>query len=278
MARHADKRAGGARDRSARVLVTCAVAALTVVAAVVAVLSTRAPGGTGIAAPTTPPLAANSTAAPGAGVDPDASTGHEAGSHVTGTATARPTRHSPPAGAGTATESVSASPTRTKPRTNAPAPTNGLPLRQPTGNATQVVTVVASSTAATTATIRAWTRAGSVWKPFTAPIAGFVGSDGLSTSPSATRAATPIGSFTLTQAFGTEANPGTALRYFQTTPADWWIGEDGPLYNTHQRCASNCPFTQGAPNEHLYYETPYYNYAVVIDYNTRNAGPVVPGA
>jgi len=43
------------------------------------------------------------------------------------------------------------------------------------------------------------------------------------------------------------------------------------LYNTHQHCTGSCAFTQGAPNEHLYYETPYYNYAVVIDYNTRNA-------
>ena len=41
----------------------------------------------------------------------------------------------------------------------------------------------------------------------------------------------------------------------------------------------NCAFTRGDPNEHLYYETPYYDYAVVIDYNTRNApGGVRPGA
>jgi L,D-peptidoglycan transpeptidase YkuD (ErfK/YbiS/YcfS/YnhG family) len=50
------------------------------------------------------------------------------------------------------------------------------------------------------------------------------------------------------------------------------------LYNTHQRCSSGCAFTQGAPNEHLYYEVPFYDYAVVIDYNTRDAGPVRQGA
>ena len=49
----------------------------------------------------------------------------------------------------------------------------------------------------------------------------------------------------------------------------------GPLYNTMQTCSGSCPFTQGDPNEHLYYETPYYNYAVVIEYNTA---PVVQGA
>lgn len=88
-----------------------------------------------------------------------------------------------------------------------------------------------------------------------------------------------MGSFTLTQAFGRRSDPGTSLPYFRTTPADWWISQAGPLYNTHQRCSSGCSFTRGSPNEHLYYATPYYNYAVVIDYNTRNApGGVDQGA
>lgn len=97
-----------------------------------------------------------------------------------------------------------------------------------------------------------------------------------SASESSTR--TPQGSFTLTQAFGRAADPGTGLPYLRTTPADWWISQAGPLYNTRQRCAAGCDFRQGDPNEHLYYETPFYDYAVVIDYNTRNApGGVTPG-
>jgi L,D-peptidoglycan transpeptidase YkuD (ErfK/YbiS/YcfS/YnhG family) len=87
-----------------------------------------------------------------------------------------------------------------------------------------------------------------------------------------------MGSFTLTQAFGRAADPGTRMGYFRTTPADWWISQAGPLYNTHQRCSTSCAFNQGDPNEHLYYITPQYDYAVVIDYNTRNAGPVRQGA
>jgi L,D-peptidoglycan transpeptidase YkuD (ErfK/YbiS/YcfS/YnhG family) len=107
-----------------------------------------------------------------------------------------------------------------------------------------------------------------------------IGRNGMSAHITEGAQATPIGSFTMTQAFGRDADPGTALPYFQTTPADWWISEPGALYNTHQNCASNCPFdtAAGNPNEHLYYETPFYNYAVVIDYNTANAGPVVQGA
>lgn len=94
-----------------------------------------------------------------------------------------------------------------------------------------------------------------------------VGADGVTTQPSETKSATPIGSFTLTQAFGALSNPGTPLPYFRTDLSDWWISESGRLYNTHQHCSSGCAFTQGDPNEHLRSITPQYNYAVVIDYN-----------
>lgn len=155
-----------------------------------------------------------------------------------------------------------------------------LPLPFKTHKATRVITVVASSPSSTTATLQAWHKVGKHrWAKTGKGVLAHVGSDGLSKHPSESKSATPIGSFTLTRAFGRLADPGTKLHYFKTTPADWWISQSGPLYNTHQRCSSNCKFRQGAPNEHLYYETPYYNYAVVIDYNTRNApGGVKQGA
>ena len=103
----------------------------------------------------------------------------------------------------------------------------------------------------------------------------WLGADGMTPHPSEQLSAAPMGSFTLTQAFGHDPIPGTALPYVQTDPADWWISQPGPLYNTMQHCSSGCAFTQGDPNEHLYYETPYYNYAVVIDYNRE---PVRQGA
>jgi L,D-peptidoglycan transpeptidase YkuD (ErfK/YbiS/YcfS/YnhG family) len=103
----------------------------------------------------------------------------------------------------------------------------------------------------------------------------YLGTAGFSTHASEASTATPTGSFTLTEAFGRQPDPGTALPYRQTTPADWWISQPGPLYNTEQHCTSGCSFTQGNPNEHLYYEMPYYEYAVVIDYNRT---PVTQGA
>ena len=155
-----------------------------------------------------------------------------------------------------------------------------LPLEFPTGSATQVVTVVATNTQATTAMLQMWNKADGGWDPVGPSVTADIGRNGMTAHESEGAKAAPIGSFTLTQAFGKDSDPGTALPYFQTTPDDWWISEPGPLYNAHQNCASDCAFNtaSGNPNEHLYYETPYYNYAVVIDYNTANAGPVVQGA
>jgi L,D-peptidoglycan transpeptidase YkuD (ErfK/YbiS/YcfS/YnhG family) len=155
-----------------------------------------------------------------------------------------------------------------------------LPPGYSTGSATRVITVVATSHSKTTATLQAWDKApGGGWLKSGKAVTAHIGSDGMTKSPSESKSATPEGSFTLTQAFGHDSNPGTGLPYFKTTPADWWISQLGPLYNTHQHCSSDCKFNQGNPNEHLYYETPYYDYAVVIDYNTKNAsGGIRQGA
>jgi L,D-peptidoglycan transpeptidase YkuD (ErfK/YbiS/YcfS/YnhG family) len=87
---------------------------------------------------------------------------------------------------------------------------------------------------------------------------------------------TPAGSFGLTQAFGNNADPGTALPYFRTTNTDWWSSDTSrpSTYNTHQICSkANCSFNTGA-SENLYQAGYVYGYAVVIDYNRF---PVVNG-
>lgn len=172
-------------------------------------------------------------------------------------------------------------PRRTTPPTTAvPGPARpiaqGLPLPYSTGSATQVITVVAPSTGSTTATLQAWTKgAGGGWLRYGAAVFAHVGSDGLSTTPSEGRSATPIGSFGLTQAFGRAVDPGTALPYFVAGPADWWVSDwTSRYYNTHQTCASSCPFNTAA-GENLYQAGFVYTYAVVIDYNRF---PAVPNA
>ena len=85
--------------------------------------------------------------------------------------------------------------------------------------------------------------------------------------PSESISATPIGSFGLTQAFGRAPNPGTALPYFVAGPDDWWVSDaSSRYYNTHQICATACPFNTAA-GENLYQAGFVYTYAVVIDYN-----------
>ena len=134
---------------------------------------------------------------------------------------------------------------------------------------------MASSSSATTATLTAWQKnSGGTWSVALGPYKAWVGSAGIGhQSEGSTR--TPIGTFTLTEAFGRLSNPGTGLPYHKTVPNDWWVSDvHSSLYNTRQNCAkSACPFNTSV-SEHIYYEVPYYNYAVVMDVNRW---PAVPG-
>ena len=150
-----------------------------------------------------------------------------------------------------------------------------LPSVEPAGDAQQVVTITAASTSATVATLRAWQRQGGAWVPYGPPVVAHVGRSGITGHESEELTASPIGSYRLTEAFGRLPNPGTRLPYFQTSPSDWWVSQPGAYYNTHQVCTANCPFNTGTPNARLYYVSPQYDLAVVIDYNRT---PVVQGA
>lgn len=150
-------------------------------------------------------------------------------------------------------------------------------------DATQIVTVTASRASSTVAVLSAWTKSGGAWKRAFGPITAHLGSRGVGTTHEGA-SVTPAGSFTMTRAFGAKANPGLHMRYHRTTPADFWVEQVGNrYYNQMRSCPSlnptTCGFSFADPTEHLYYETPYYNYAVVIDYNTTNApGGVKQGA
>ncbi len=150
-----------------------------------------------------------------------------------------------------------------------------LPLALPVGNARQALTVVAASAHAATAELQAWERRGRGWIRVGPEAVAHVASGGVTTAPHENVPATPIGSYSLTQAFGKMPDPGTAMPYFQVTAADWWISQPGHLYNTHQVCSTACPFHLATPNTQLVSARRAYNYAVVIDYNRS---PVRQGA
>lgn len=230
-------------------------------------------------------LAGCSSASDGTGSasgDPSSDTGSASGVAPT-TVTPAPTATTLTTSAAATTRSSSPrSVARPAPRTRvsaarpaAPSRTGRLPLDLRTGNATQVITVVADSNSDTRATVQRWRKSGGGWRKVGGAVAAYVGSDGIGTA-SESSSKTPVGSFTMTQAFGRDADPGTRLPYLRTTPDDYWISSPGSSYNTEQRCG-NCGYDNGR-NERLHDVTPQYDHAVVIDYNTRNApGGVTQG-
>ncbi len=151
--------------------------------------------------------------------------------------------------------------------------TSSLPLPY-SGTANQVITVVAKSATATTATLTAWQRVGTTWKAAYGPVSAFVGKQGVGQA-SETTSHTPAGVWNLTQAFGIQATNGTKLPYFRATTSDWWVSDvKSPYYNKHYVCApGTCPFNEAA-GEDLGKAGTAYNHATVIDYNRF---PAVPG-
>ena len=153
------------------------------------------------------------------------------------------------------------------PAWNAGPDRHGLPLLVNTGSSTQVVTVVAPSATSTVAQLTAWERRGDGWVAVLGPTTARLGSAGMGqASESSTR--TPAGTFTLTEAFGRQGNPGTALPYRVVDGNDWWVSDvNSSLYNRYARCApGTCPFNEAA-GENLYAPGAVYDNAVVIDYN-----------
>jgi L,D-peptidoglycan transpeptidase YkuD (ErfK/YbiS/YcfS/YnhG family) len=135
-----------------------------------------------------------------------------------------------------------------------------------TRGAQQLITV-------TEAGLQAFERVGTRWRLVLGPLPAVIGAQGFSHAVSESTTATPIGLFTLTQAFGTAADPGTRLPYRRTRYGDVWVDEPtAATYNTLQ--PDDADFARGS-GERLWRETTAYEYALVIDYNRR---PVRPGA
>ncbi len=95
---------------------------------------------------------------------------------------------------------------------------------------------------------------------------GFVGSDGVGKA-SESAARTPKGCYSLTQAFGVQANPGTELPYLQVDDSHYWV--DDPYSSYYNRLVSTRDVAKSWNSaEHLVDSAAAYAYAVAIDYNT----------
>jgi L,D-peptidoglycan transpeptidase YkuD (ErfK/YbiS/YcfS/YnhG family) len=137
-----------------------------------------------------------------------------------------------------------------------------------------VVSVSVPTAAATHGTLQVWRRqADGSYHSAYGPTPAWVGSAGVGATREGLNR-TPAGTYGLSEAFGTAADPGTTLPYRRVDGNDWWVSDTrSAAYNTYRRCRpGTCPFNEAA-GERL--AIPAYANAVVINYN-RN--PVVRGA
>jgi L,D-peptidoglycan transpeptidase YkuD (ErfK/YbiS/YcfS/YnhG family) len=136
----------------------------------------------------------------------------------------------------------------------------------------QVITVEAATALSQTAVLRTWRLAsdGRYVQVFPAVVA-WVGVNGVRPTREGL-GRTPVGVFTLTQAFGNQPDNGTRLPYVHVGPDDWW--DENPASSHYNQLVVGS-VSPGGNSENLYYSGIAYAHAVVINYNTN---PVVTGA
>jgi L,D-peptidoglycan transpeptidase YkuD (ErfK/YbiS/YcfS/YnhG family) len=148
--------------------------------------------------------------------------------------------------------------------------------RPASGTGSQLITVEASSTKTTHASLRLWRREGQCWTPVAGPWRARVGRNGLSANRREGDGTTPIGTFSIGRVmYGVAPNPGVRFRYRRIVCGDYWVEDPrSPYYNTfrHVSCGAPPPFR--AQGERLWEATTAYRHFAVVEFNMR---PVVPG-
>lgn len=78
---------------------------------------------------------------------------------------------------------------------------------------------------------------------------------------------TPLGTYGLTMAFGIKADPGSVLPYHRLTAYDDWVDDPGSRYY-NRLVDSRTVKKDWKSAEHMAGAAPYYNYGLVLDYNS----------
>jgi L,D-peptidoglycan transpeptidase YkuD (ErfK/YbiS/YcfS/YnhG family) len=140
------------------------------------------------------------------------------------------------------------------------------------GDARQVIVVTGRGWASTHATLRAFQRgADGRWRQVFATMNARTGYGGWKWASSRRQdtGQTPAGTFTLTQAFGVRADPGTRLPYRKVDGNDYWAGDsrDAKTYNLFQPSAPRTRTWRISQAERLAAFPKQYAHAVVINFN-----------
>ena len=106
------------------------------------------------------------------------------------------------------------------------------------------------------------------WKQIVSTTA-FIGKNGLGKQTEGDLK-TPKGEFNITKAFGIKENPGTKLKYINVTQNLYACDEDCKYYN---RIIDARKTKHPCKGEHLIDYAPQYNYALCIDFNSKNIYP-----
>lgn len=104
-----------------------------------------------------------------------------------------------------------------------------------------------------------------LWQQDFDKIQGHTGRNGVTSSKVEGDKSTPAGLYTLTQAFGVEADPGSLLPYRRVTQDSYWVDDpDSVCYNQWVEGTEDKNWNSA---EHLADYAGQYAYAVVVDYN-----------
>lgn len=136
------------------------------------------------------------------------------------------------------------------------------------GNAEQAIVVTANSSSSVSVIITTFEKSNGTWRQV-ASFSGNIGRTGFTYNKVEGDGHSPIGIFSLGTAFGRYANPGTAMRYRQSTTNDFWVDDvNSSLYNTWQVGPASGRWNSA---EKMY--IPSYNYGFVINHNTTSRTP-----
>jgi L,D-peptidoglycan transpeptidase YkuD (ErfK/YbiS/YcfS/YnhG family) len=145
-----------------------------------------------------------------------------------------------------------------------------------TGDAQQLITVIAPSRTSTQAGLRLWRKRGGCWSAITPSWRAWVGGRGVSPNKREGDRKTPAGAFGFAPTmYGVAPDPGVRYRYRRIVCGDWWVEDPrSRWYNRfrHVRCGAKPPFA--VVSDDMSRSPTAYRHLAVIDYNMR---PTVPG-